>query len=70
MMMDKMSLQDEVPQLQLLQQIFSSYKLVKCLSSVELYPYWLLLQFCYTWLVEQSVRIRPLKANYFAAALI
>lgn len=33
-------------------------------------PVTLLLQICYTWLMEQSVRIAPLKANYFAAALI
>lgn len=39
--MDKMSLQDDVPHLQLLQQVFSSYKPTKHLNSVELYHYWL-----------------------------
>lgn len=71
MMMDKMSLQDDVPYLQLLQQIFSSYKLAKCLNSVELYPYWLHAYRFVTldWWNKVS-GLRPLKANYFVAALV
>lgn len=33
--MDKMPLQDDILHLQLVQQIFSRFKLAKCLNSVE-----------------------------------